>query len=358
VDSRRCTRLCAHILDGVRRQAATVLLRGAARRWEQLLHAWRPSAVLAPPSFSADESGLGTVLFRASRIPYAKSFLGESEAVLTVSLRDHAYAVTYCNGDGVPPTGGSADESATGHRRADHSELCGRYATATAAAADARDGGTPLLPFYIFDAPVSTRPAVVGNTSGDGLVCARGACTDDAPRSTGTLADLIATCPWSSVSASCPTRGGVPPRHSKLQPLYGNNSKPQLYLGGPGSGAPMHFHKDAWNVATSGLKRWYIVPPGCASYSSTPVAQWVVGSTGRGARRDALPALFAPNGGVLPTGCPDEDEGDDGGAHRPFECSQDAGDVLYIPAGFGHAVLNLETSMGAAVEFDTPLGKY
>ena len=32
-------------------------------------------------------------------------------------------------------------------------------------------------------------------------------------------------------------------------------------------------------------------------------------------------------------------------------CEQRAGDILYVPGGWGHAVINEEPSVGAAVEF-------
>ena len=32
-------------------------------------------------------------------------------------------------------------------------------------------------------------------------------------------------------------------------------------------------------------------------------------------------------------------------------CEQRAGDILYVPAGWGHAVVNEEPSVGAAIEF-------
>ena len=32
-------------------------------------------------------------------------------------------------------------------------------------------------------------------------------------------------------------------------------------------------------------------------------------------------------------------------------CEQRAGDILYVPAGWGHAVVNEEPSVGVAVEF-------
>jgi hypothetical protein len=35
----------------------------------------------------------------------------------------------------------------------------------------------------------------------------------------------------------------------------------------------------------------------------------------------------------------------------PLECIQEEGDVVFIPQGWAHAVLNLQNSVGVAVEF-------
>jgi hypothetical protein len=100
--------------------------------------------------------------------------------------------------------------------------------------------------------------------------------------------------------------------------------KPQFYLGYPGTGAPMHFHKDAWNMLAHGQKRWYLLPPADAQYSTQPIASWVQGGLA------AAPASLQ-------------------------ECTQDAGDIMFVPRGWSHAVLNLHTSVGIAVEFTTML---
>ena len=67
------------------------------------------------------------------------------------------------------------------------------------------------------------------------------------------------------------------------------------------------------------MRRRY--PPPDALYSAVPIARWL--------------------------------REHDGGAHtaRAIECVQRAGDVLYVPRGWGHGVLNLAPSVGVAVEF-------
>ena len=41
----------------------------------------------------------------------------------------------------------------------------------------------------------------------------------------------------------------------------------QVYLGGPGSGSPVHWHNDAVNYAVHGSKLWTMLPPPHAVYT-------------------------------------------------------------------------------------------
>jgi len=50
---------------------------------------------------------------------------------------------------------------------------------------------------------------------------------------------------------------------------------PQFYLGPAGSGAPVHFHGDAWNALMYGRKHWILFPPTDAKFSKVPVSEWV-----------------------------------------------------------------------------------
>lgn len=105
--------------------------------------------------------------------------------------------------------------------------------------------------------------------------------------------------------------GGFPRRlHARR---HGTNA--QVYAGPQHAGAPWHFHEQAVNALGFGRKTWYLRPPGRALYSVEPPRRW------RRAPRDAV---------VL---------------------EQYAGDVVYLPGGWGHAVLNAEPSVGVAIEF-------
>ena len=95
--------------------------------------------------------------------------------------------------------------------------------------------------------------------------------------------------------------------------------KIQFYLGPTLSGAPVHFHRNSWNLLIYGQKRWFMYPPDRAFYSKEHVWDWWKESY-----RNAPDAL---------------------------ECVQHSGDLVFVPDMWGHAVVNLRESVGLASEF-------
>lgn len=96
-----------------------------------------------------------------------------------------------------------------------------------------------------------------------------------------------------------------------------------VFLGRAGSGAPAHIHADAVNAVVAGVKRWYVSPPRDSVYSRTPVAAWAAAIEEAPAVTDAT----------------------------PLRCTQRAGDVVYVPGEWGHAVVNgAEDTFGWAME--------
>ena len=91
----------------------------------------------------------------------------------------------------------------------------------------------------------------------------------------------------------------------------------QLYVGPAGSGSPVHWHNDAVNYAVHGSKLWTLQPPPHAVYSR------------RHATVDMAEYLNANSNTTL-------------------HCVQRAGDLIFVPDGWGHGVLNLEASAGYA----------
>jgi Cupin-like domain/Ankyrin repeat len=95
-----------------------------------------------------------------------------------------------------------------------------------------------------------------------------------------------------------------------------------FYLGRPGSGAPLHIHADAANALVSGMKKWYIYTPATTLYSRKPAKQWL-----------------------------EEDYAELAADAKPLECTQQPGDIVYVPLDWGHAVINLkENTFGYALE--------
>lgn len=94
----------------------------------------------------------------------------------------------------------------------------------------------------------------------------------------------------------------------------------QFYAGGKGNGAQPHWHGPAWNWLLRGAKRWQLWPPHAATY----------------AQRHVSLAVEPANAAV--------------GA--PLECEQRAGDVLVLPALWGHATVNTAPSIGFATELN------
>jgi hypothetical protein len=80
----------------------------------------------------------------------------------------------------------------------------------------------------------------------------------------------------------------------------------------------------AWNALLYGRKRWFLFPPN-ADYGPqyTSMTKWL---------QDVYPALQSRRAGLN------------------LECTQHAGEVLFVPEGWHHGVVNLENSVGMAVE--------
>jgi hypothetical protein len=91
----------------------------------------------------------------------------------------------------------------------------------------------------------------------------------------------------------------------------------QFYIGGTGAGAQPHWHGPAWNWLARGKRKWLLWPPEGASYAQRHVSQ----ATG-------------PASAIM----------------KPLVCEQHAGDVVLLPALWGHATLNLAPSIGFATE--------
>lgn len=237
----------------------------------------------------------GALPFAPAAIPYAKAFSGEAPAM---TLREYDAWLRECSGDG----GGGGKDGESHCSSGDAAARGALYVFEASAGGSERElqllGGlthAELLPHFVRNASV-------------------------------------AQCAGKEVSSPCSDTRRVPllpfgdsDGHDSTNSTAATASAPRLqfYVGGSGSGAPWHFHKDAVNLLAYGAKRWLLAPPALARYSTQPIASWVLE---HGAVGD----------GVL-------------------VCDQHASDALYVPRGWGHAVLNTAPAVGVAVEFGVAL---
>ena len=95
---------------------------------------------------------------------------------------------------------------------------------------------------------------------------------------------------------------------------------PMAGLRGWGAGR-RHWHRDAWNALYHGKKRWFMLPPTDAYYSTNQALQWAKDEYVHDVREGRAAAMS--------------------------ECVQTGGDLVYAPSGWSHAVLNLAESVGS-----------
>ena len=106
------------------------------------------------------------------------------------------------------------------------------------------------------------------------------------------------------------------------------------FLGPPHSGPFFHVHPAAYNALLYGERRCFLSPPhGLQRPPSVPMPQWV------SAYDRKVRGLEDKDGLVW-----------EAGWGSIAECVQEGGDVIYIPDGWNHAVLNTQESVGIAIE--------
>lgn len=103
-------------------------------------------------------------------------------------------------------------------------------------------------------------------------------------------------------------------------------------IGPPRSGTAFHSHTEAWTALAHGRKRWLFYPPnqsppaggsGPDTYPAFAITDWW----------DRIrPHLNGP------------------ASNRPIECVQEPGDLMYVPEGWHHAVINVEDVVGISFQ--------
>jgi hypothetical protein len=342
-----------------------VIVRGAADKWD-VRELWRLESLLGRH---------GDTAFEVSEIPYG-NMAGAYAKSLT--MREYVYGLLHCGEEHLHPTGqaAAAADGDEGRQRARTAAAAGSKRRGRAAAGSAEDVASVLTPELCSLFVAAPPPA---NKTAGGLGAAAGARTgvdrgrplaaqlyvferlrmDLAPLkrliAETTVPDFIkfkldrlkldarasegggggpasggaSTLPDGETAASsktAPAKPSVAPNWYESQRLDGPGSAellgPQFYIGAAGSGAPIHYHTDAQNVLLYGRKRWYLMHPSDTEFQTVPISAYVT---------------------AVQPGLPSQ--------KQPFECTQYAGDVAYVPRAWGHGVLSMETTVGYAREF-------
>jgi ribosomal protein L16 Arg81 hydroxylase len=133
--------------------------------------------------------------------------------------------------------------------------------------------------------------------------------------------------PWYIFSRSLlKARGGVKPHiPSELTGVSTDELDPFFLLGSSSSGTSFHNHAEAWTGAVFGRKRWFLYP-----VETTPAGgHW----PGYG-QLDWYNQLYSSLEG----------------GRRPVECMQLPGDLMYLPDGWYHGVINIDDSLGLSLQ--------
>jgi hypothetical protein len=118
-----------------------------------------------------------------------------------------------------------------------------------------------------------------------------------------------------------------------------------LLLGAAGSGSALHVDPigSAWNGVMEGAKRWVVVAPELVAAGEAAVPAAAAAACGAGAGGGTVEAWFEDDGCGWPHWRRWLQARSGGAVGRWFEFTQRAGEVVYVPQGWAHAVLNLET---------------
>jgi len=108
----------------------------------------------------------------------------------------------------------------------------------------------------------------------------------------------------------------------KLPQWFGYNTSPgwQIFMGGDGSGATLHWHAAALNILYIGIKEWRITPPAYRGFTGQTVQQ--------------VTAQIKDEPFVM-------------------KCTQRPGDMFYIPDFWGHMTVNHGFGIGVAAIVST-----
>ncbi len=116
-----------------------------------------------------------------------------------------------------------------------------------------------------------------------------------------------------------------------------------LVIGPPRSGSSFHVdpsRTSAWNALLRGRKRWVLYPPGC----TPPGVRVGVARDGGEKYNSPTPLKWLLKHYPAARACLTC-------AQAPLEVTQEAGELIYVPSGWWHMVLNLEETIAVTQNF-------
>ena len=124
-----------------------------------------------------------------------------------------------------------------------------------------------------------------------------------------------------------------------------------LSLGADGTGLGFHTHADTWLGLAAGAKRWLLFEPGAFPADDPLFPNRML---------DAEQLMRHWPSARGNSSDDDDDDGDDRGrggsstgVARPMDCVQQAGEIMYLPAGWAHSTLNLGETVGVGGQTQT-----
>lgn len=159
------------------------------------------------------------------------------------------------------------------------------------------------------------------------------------------------TCPklledfYGALKTSCPFFDDEAAHGHDLFSLFGKGKRPDhrwIIIGPKRSGSSFHIDPNAthaWNAPIRGRKRWIFYPPGCNPPGVFPspsgddvimpisLGEWFLTHWNEHVKERTNPDL----------------------SKRPLECTVGPGDILFVPHGWWHCVLNLDDGVSIAL---------
>lgn len=196
-------------------------------------------------------------------------------------------------------------------------------------------------PLYIFDPDFGEKlPELLDDYNVDDLKFFKEDMLKVVTRDRGEKIDGSASTTESGVAKKAAESDGAEKQPEKRS--TSDSSRPDfrwVVIGPQRTGAPWHTdpaRTSAWNALVKGRKRWAIYPP------DSPPPGISMGKNGGGREHALNMTSLAWYLHVYPTLAPHQ---------KPIEVIQEEGEVIYVPSGWWHLILNLDTTIAVTQNF-------